>query len=100
MASHKSSIIDYNDVINDYDPKKNTSRNFLNKYERVKLIGNRAEQLQRGSIPLVEFDTSKKFNAIEIAKKELEQRKMPFMIKRTLPDNTLEYWRLKDMVYI
>lgn len=97
--SLKNSIIDYNDIINDYHPKKNTSKNFLNKYERVKLIGIRAEQLQRGAIPMVDFD-AENFNAIEISKRELEQRKMPFMIKRTLPDNTFEYWRLKDMVYI
>lgn len=94
-----SKIEDYHDIIRNYDPTKNTTRNFLSKYERVKIIGLRAEQLQRGGAPYVEFD-AKNFDPIDIANKELEARKLPFMVCRTLANGEKEYWRLEDMVII
>lgn len=94
-----SKIEDYHDVIKSYDPSKNTTRNILTKYEKVKIIGLRAEQLQRGAAPHVEFDKDH-FNPITIATKELETRKLPFMICRTLANGEKEYWRLDDMVMI
>ena len=99
MSSKVSSIEDYHDIIRAYDPTKNTTRNFMTKYERVKIIGLRAEQLQRGAVPYVEFD-KKNFNPIDIAIKELDARKLPFMICRTLPNGEKEYWRLDDMMIL
>lgn len=93
----KITIEDYHDVIRAYDPTKNSTRNFLTKYEKVKIIGLRAEQIQRGSPPYVEFD-KKKFDPIDIATKELDSRKLPFMVCRTLPNGEKEYWRLDDMI--
>lgn len=92
-------IEDYHDVIRSYDPSKNTTRNFLTKYERVKIVGLRAEQIQRGAAPYVEFDR-KNFDPIDIATKELDARKLPFMVCRTLPNGTKEYWRLEDMIIL
>jgi len=37
-------------------------------------------------------------NVIDIAKLELSQRKMPFIIKRSIPNNTCEYWRIDEMI--
>lgn len=91
-------IEDYHDIIRSYDPSKNTTRPFLTKYEKVKIIGTRAEQIQRGAAPYVEFDKAK-FDPVEIATKELEARKLPFMIARTLPNGEKEYWRLDDMTF-
>lgn len=99
MSSKVSSIEDYHDIIRSYDPAKNTTRNFMTKYERVKIIGLRAEQLQRGAVPYVEFD-KKNFDPIDIAIKELDARKLPFMICRTLPNAEKEYWRLDDMMIL
>lgn len=99
MSSKVSSIEDYHDIIRSYDPTKNTTRNFMTKYERVKIIGLRAEQLQRGAVPYVEFD-KKNFNPIDIAIKEMDARKLPFMICRTLPNGEKEYWRLDDMMIL
>jgi DNA-directed RNA polymerase I, II, and III subunit RPABC2 len=99
MSSKVSSIEDYHDIIRAYDPLKNSTRNFMTKYEKVKIIGLRAEQLQRGAVPYVEFD-KKNFNPIDIALKELDARKIPFMICRTLPNGEKEYWRLDDMIML
>ena len=32
-----------------------------------------------------------------IALKELEQKKIPFIIQRPLPNGKSEYWRLRDL---
>lgn len=93
----KVTIDDYHDIIRNYEPGKNTTRNILTKYEKVKIVGLRAEQIQRGAMPYVEFD-KRNFDPIDIAMKELDARKLPFMICRTLPNGQKEYWRLDDMV--
>jgi DNA-directed RNA polymerase I, II, and III subunit RPABC2 len=35
-----------------------------------------------------------------IALKEFEEKKIPFIIRRPLPDGTSEYWRLSDLEII
>lgn len=98
MSSSKV-IENYHDILKNYDPSKNTTRNILTKFEKVKIIGLRMEQLQRGAKPYVEFDKSQ-FDPHKIAHDELQQRKIPFMICRTLPNNEKEYYRLDDMVIL
>jgi len=93
-------IHDYNDIIKNYDPTNNKTKNILTKYEKVKLIGVRTEQLQRGAAPLIDTKGFKEFSPRDIALEELKQRKMPFMICRTLPDGSKEYYRLQDMIII
>lgn len=93
-------IEDFNDILKNYDPSKNKTNNILSKYEKVKIIGIRAEQLQRGAAPYVPIDTSRPFDAREIAKQELYAHKIPFMISRKMPDARIEYWRLDDMVIL
>ena len=39
-------------------------------------------------------------NNILIAKKELEKKLLPFIIKRPLPNGECEYWKLKDLEII
>lgn len=88
-------IEDFNDIIKSYDPTKNITKNILSKYEKVKIIGLRAEQLQRGAIPNVPVNDP--FDPRDLAHEELKQNKLPFMICRTLPNGKKEYWRLDDM---
>ena len=90
-------VEDFNDIMKDY-PYKNVTKNILSKYEKVKILGLRAEQIQRGARPYVEV--SLPFNALEVAKKELEQKKIPFLVCRKLSTGTKEYWRLDDMIII
>lgn len=89
---------DYADIMRAYDPSKNKTRNLLSKYEKVKIIGLRTEQLQRGAEPVIKWD--KEFDPHAIAEEELKQKKIPFMIRRVLPDNTKEYYRLDDMIIL
>ena len=94
----KSAFDDYSDIMKSYDPTKNKSRNVLWRYEKTKIIGMRLEQLARGAPPYVEIESGKNINLREIVMLELDKRKLPFMIARTMPNGVKEYWRLDDMI--
>ncbi len=69
---------------------------FITGYEKTRIIGERAKQLNEGAHPLVEIDK----NIIDgylIALKEYEEKKIPFIIQRPLPNGTSEYWRFCDL---
>lgn len=75
------------------------SRNILTKFERTSILGFRSSQLQYGAKPLVDFDENN-YDIYEIAKKELEQKVLPYKIKRFLPNNRVEIWDLKELIQI
>lgn len=91
-------IQDFQDINHAYDPSKNKTSNILTKYEKVKILGLRAEQIQRGSTVYIDMSEVPIFNALTIAKLELHQKKLPFMISRKLPNGNNEYWKLADMI--
>jgi len=72
------------------------SQPFLTQFEKTKILGFRTNQLAQGARPFVtvpEHVTS----VLEIARLELEQRRLPFIVKRPMPDGSFEYWRLSDL---
>jgi len=80
------------------DPR-HRSPPFLTVYERTKILGTRTNQLAEGARPFVavpEYMTQ----PLDIAKLELEQRRLPFIVKRPMPDGTFEYWRLSDLMIL
>ena len=69
---------------------------FLTKYERARILGMRIKQLNNGCDAFVKI----KDNIIDtsiIANKELEEKKLPFIIWRPIPGGGFEYWRLQDL---
>ena len=68
----------------------------LTKYELTKVLGQRIKQLNAGAKPFVE-NISGILDNYFIAKTELEKKKIPFIIRRPLPNKTSEYWNLKDL---
>jgi DNA-directed RNA polymerase subunit K/omega len=72
---------------------------FLTNYEKTKIIGLRANQLSKGSMPFIAVP--KHITDVkDIAKLELEQKRLPFIIKRPLPNGEFEYWRLTDLLIL
>jgi DNA-directed RNA polymerase subunit K/omega len=72
---------------------------FLTNYEKTRIIGLRANQLSRGSAAFI--SVPKHITDVkDIAKLELEQKRLPFIIKRPLPNGTFEYWRLADLLIL
>lgn len=69
---------------------------FLTKYEKARIIGARAEQLDRGGEAFIPIDETI-INGRTIALMEFEQKKIPFIIARPLSNGTIEYWHLRDL---
>tara|TARA_Y100000389_G_scaffold204023_1_gene254564 strand:- start:4142 stop:4849 length:708 start_codon:yes stop_codon:yes gene_type:complete len=87
---------DKNNIIIDELHKTNP---FLTKYEKTRILGIRLKQLNNNSKPMVEIGENIIDNYI-IANKELEEKKLPFIIQRPIPNNTFEYWKLQDLEII
>lgn len=69
---------------------------YLTKYERARILGQRAKQINSGAKVFVKVPE----NIIDgylIAQMELEQKRIPFIIKRPIPGGGCEYWNLKDL---
>ena len=72
---------------------------FITQYEKAKILGQRAKQINHGSIPFVDI-SSNIIDGHTIALMELNQKKIPFIIRRPLPNGTSEYWKVKDLKII
>lgn len=83
---------------NRVDPHHKTQP-FLTVYEKTKILGTRANQLAQGARPFIVVPDHV-IAPLEIAKMELEQRRLPFIVERPMPDGTFEYWSLSDMMLI
>jgi len=72
---------------------------FITQYEKAKILGQRAKQINHGSTPFVDIP-SNIIDGHTIALMELNQKKIPFIIRRPLPNGTSEYWKVKDLKII
>jgi len=68
----------------------------LTKYEKTKIIGIRTKQLNNGSTPYISVD-EKIIDNYVIANMEIQEKKLPFIISRPLPNKNFEYWKLQDL---
>ena len=69
---------------------------FLTKYEKSRILGQRAKQINSGAYPFVKVPE----NVIDgyiIAELELKQQRIPFIIRRPMPNGGSEYWKVKDL---
>ena len=69
---------------------------FLTKYEMTRVIGQRAKQLDSGAKAFVKVPINV-IDGYQIALLELEQKKLPFIIKRPYPNGGVEYWNVSDL---
>jgi len=69
---------------------------YLTKYEKARILGQRAKQINSGATAFVKVPE----NIIDgyiIAELELKEKKIPFIIRRPLPNGGSEYWSIKDL---
>jgi len=71
----------------------------LTKFEKTRILGLRAKQIDEGAVPFVKTQ-SNVIDGYTIAIQELEQKKIPFIIRRPLPNGGSEYWKLSDLELI
>jgi DNA-directed RNA polymerases I, II, and III subunit RPABC2 len=69
---------------------------FITKYEKARIIGERAKQIDAGAEPLIEIEPNM-IDGYLIALKEYEAKVIPFIIQRPLPSGASEYWKFSDL---
>ncbi|THV07594.1 RNA polymerase Rpb6 [Dendrothele bispora CBS 962.96] len=76
--------------------KERITTPYLTKYERARILGTRALQISMNAPVLVPLDGET--DALQIAIKELSQRKIPLIIRRYLPDGSFEDWSVSELI--
>lgn len=89
-------VRDENNII--IDPLHKTIP-YLTKYEKARILGQRAKQIECGAKPLVKV-SEHIIDSYVIAELELQQKRIPFIIRRPLSNGSCEYWSLKDLEMI
>lgn len=75
------------------------SKPILTKYEKSKIIGISAQQIESGRKPSLEIPSNLS-NPLDIAEYELIKKKTPFIIKRKMPNNKFEYFTIDQLSII
>lgn len=73
---------------------------YFTKYEYTALIGTRAQQIAEGSKPLVSLDgilTSSPRFVWDVAEREINEKKLPFIVHRRFPNGQSEYWSATEL---
>ena len=73
---------------------------YFSKYEYTALIATRAQQIADGAKPLVDLKGMKTSDPMfiwNVAKREIEERKLPYIIRRQLPNNTSEFLSVQEL---
>ncbi|KAF9405940.1 DNA-directed RNA polymerases I II and III subunit RPABC2 [Podila epigama] len=73
-----------------------TTTPYMTKYERARILGTRALQISMNAPVLVDLEGET--DALNIAMKELNNKMIPLIVRRYLPDNTYEDWEVSEMI--
>ena len=76
------------------DNERITSR-FMTKYEKARILGARALQISKNA-PLM-VDPADESDPYRLAELELSMKKVPFIVRRYLPDGSYEDWKASDL---
>lgn len=68
----------------------------MTKYEKTRILGQRAKQINDGAVPFIKVPEGV-IDGYLIALRELEEKKIPFIIRRPLPNRGSEYWYVEDL---
>lgn len=98
----KIDILEYSEVKDELKKQNKKSNPFITKYEKARLIGTRAEQINKGAKLLIDIDEDdfeNYSNPIVLAEKEFMAKKIPLIVCRIFPDDTKEYWTLDELIF-
>jgi DNA-directed RNA polymerase subunit K/omega len=97
-------VDDVDDIAFDDDTKKDSfivkddereTKPVMTKYERVRILGDRAKQLSLGAKPMLLGVEN--MNPKEIARLELERKVVPFIVEKVMPDGRRERWKVSEL---
>ncbi|OAL05964.1 RNA polymerase Rpb6 [Phaeosphaeriaceae sp. SRC1lsM3a] len=78
------------------DNDKRTTTPYMTKYERARVLGTRALQIS-GNAPVL-IDVEGMTDPLQIAAKELQEKKIPLVVRRYLPDGYYEDWTCEELL--
>ncbi|CAA18992.1 DNA-directed RNA polymerases I, II, and III subunit RPABC2 [Schizosaccharomyces pombe] len=73
-----------------------TTTPYMTKYERARILGTRALQISMNAPVLVDLEGET--DPLQIAMKELAQKKIPLLVRRYLPDGSYEDWSVAELI--
>jgi DNA-directed RNA polymerase subunit K/omega len=68
----------------------------LSKYERTRVIGQRATHLERGNPSFIQGGKNNIDSSL-LAEEELKHKLIPMIIRRPFPNGRSEYWKVSDL---
>lgn len=86
-------IVQTSKLVNNED---RITKPILTKYERVRLLSDRTQQLVNGSKPMIKVDNTV-YSERQIAQFELQRKMIPLIVVRTLPNGNVEHWKLSEL---
>jgi DNA-directed RNA polymerase I, II, and III subunit RPABC2 len=98
IEEQQFNIISYNDIVKNINTKEKKTIPYLSKFEKARIIGARLQQLAYGAEPKINTENLQDIN--DIVLEELKQRKIPFIIRRTMPNGTYEDWKMEEFEYV
>ena len=78
------------------DPSQRITTPFMTKYERARVLGTRALQISMGAPVMVDLDGET--DPLKIATMELNDKKIPMIVRRYLPDGSHEDWKIQELL--
>ena len=77
------------------DNTQRMSTPFMTKYEKARVLGTRALQISMNAPVMVDLEGES--DPLEIALKELREKKLPLVIRRYMPDGCWEDWTCAEL---
>ena len=100
LLNFEPEIIDYS-LIDEEDiniiVESKTTKPFLTKYEKVKLLAFRTNQIARGAKPMIKIQYN--MSSKNIAKAELNERVIPLLLLRPIPNGKAELWNIRELEF-
>ncbi|KAK4106803.1 RNA polymerase Rpb6 [Parathielavia hyrcaniae] len=76
--------------------EQRTTTPFMTKYEKARILGTRALQISMNAPVLVDLEGET--DPLQIAIKELREKKIPLIVRRYLPDGYYEDWTCEELL--
>ncbi|SPO01151.1 probable DNA-directed RNA polymerase I, II, III 18kD subunit [Cephalotrichum gorgonifer] len=73
-----------------------TTTPYMTKYEKARILGTRALQISMNAPVLVDLEGET--DPLQIAIKELKEKKIPLIVRRYLPDGYYEDWTCEELL--
>ena len=99
-GQYRSEALDANAAEGDNNlavsPADRSTTRYMTKYERARVLGTRALQISMGAPIMVEL--TGETDPLDIAMKELTDKKIPIVIRRYLPNGRYEDWKVDELI--